>query len=209
MGSDYQLVVYLGAALADVELAKVAREAEPKIEFLRHLPSLISAEAHVIALYERSQPSEPLETADGDQEATLSQRFKAAWTANFATIKKSFDQAASNDEPRGVALTQALSGLRGKAIWLCQGDHSLVGGYARFEGGKLVDQAAPNDMFVSGDGYVEIPTNKLAADLAQPVVLGALYFEASTPEPLPPLIDPHDPERHIPFDRTAFEDSMI
>ncbi|MBP9088347.1 MAG: hypothetical protein KBG15_19660 [Kofleriaceae bacterium] len=108
--------------------------------------------------------------------------------------------AAGKDDGDGLALAGAISHLTGfTAFWLCQCDHSGVGGYARFDRGELVDPPRQDAVVVDGDGYIEVPVSRWSDALGMQVDSKGVFRSTFPDENEPPLRSMLDPRLKIRF----------
>ena len=107
-----------------------------------------------------------------------------------------------------LSLALELSRVVPKAYWVCQGDHSCVGGYARFEHGAMVEQAGDGDVFVDGDDYVDVPERKWRAATGAPITPEEFFFHTFPDGSHPPVRMAAEPSKQIAFDPARFEVSL-
>jgi hypothetical protein len=224
MGFDFQLIAYRGDRLEDEHVATILLENAASVGLFRHGPArgIRLDDLYCVALYEG--PSERTHTIELapvtpaiDRNASLASVLQAAWRQSVAAIKalppKDARPSAETppneaDDGDGLALARALSQLTGTAYWLCQGDHSCVGGYARFDRGALVDPVRHEDIFVDGDGYIDIPASRWSDALRTKANPEALFFATFPDEDGPPLRSTSNPRRKIRFDPEQHEVSL-
>lgn len=123
---------------------------------------------HAMALFEPADHALRIERDDvekaasdaAEQSQSLASIVRAAFRlarGGLVETSANFRAADPPDEwPAGVVVE--LSRVRPGALWAAACDHSLVGGYAHAEGGRLVASA----MVIDGDGYAREPDRALA-----------------------------------------------
>lgn len=220
MGFDFQLIGYEGAPIAEERLARAVREEVGADTFYRHARAPLGrADFHCIAVYEGlggstkglsvSLPSHETLPVDAPLSAVVQAAWKVARQA-FKELPTKHAEAREEDSElsRVARLARTLSLAGAKVLWVSQGDHACVGGFALFERGELVSPASATEIFVDGAGYVDVPRAKwLAASGAGLAPLDA-YVAAFPDNGAPPLRSATDPSEEIPFDPAAFEVSL-
>lgn len=229
MGIDFQFIAYQGKALTDAQVAKLIRDHAPSVSLFRHATTPIDevSDLRCIAIYEGpSDRTHTLSIADVEprmglpDDAPLSAVVQAAWKKTLAELRApkpsnrgdqdEDDDAvdADADEDLGLALARELSRSIGSSFWICQGDHSCVGGYAHFKSGELVDKGGDKDVWVDGDGYIDIPAKKWSKTLKVQLQPEEIFFRAFPDTNDPPLCLSSDPTRHVDFDPAEHEVSL-
>jgi hypothetical protein len=206
MGIDFQYVAYRGT-LGDADLARLLRERVPGATLFRHARSRGTL-PHAFALYapvaDRKPPTLPPEISQTAAQAdrSLSDVAKSAWKIMRDTQPEvSADEVARTPrEARSVAAARALSKLVTQAMWVSIGDHSLTGGFARFAKGKVVEQATPADMWITGDAYREVPAGLWRAAIGAAIGPVEFFVQTFDQDDSPPLREVNDDSRAIAFD---------
>jgi uncharacterized small protein (TIGR04563 family) len=198
MGRDYEFVAYLGPALSDEQVDRLVSDAVPRCEHFRHSlgpsawaddPSAALADLHCIAIYEpvlgrpgRAFPEDKLETMRelaARPDRSLSEVVQGAWTLMRDELARSNTGAVVSDDANPMLeLARRLSAGDREAFWLSRGDHSCVGGYARFRDGTLIEPSSIADVYTATD-YVGGPERQWSTALAASVTLDdivARYF---------------------------------
>lgn len=177
MGIDASLFFYMGPALGIEEWVQPLRAV---LEGRLGTTSLAMAhivdaggeastrEIHAVALFERAEHTLRVEREAVDELArraaepsrSLASVVQAAWKiARAGTVETSESFLAPDppdDWPAQVALE--ISRVRPGALWASVCDHSLIGGYAHAEAGRIVS----SQMLIDGDGYELEPDTALA-----------------------------------------------
>ena len=211
MGVDFQFIAYGGRAQTDAQLADLIRAQVPSVPMFRHAPAPLERhkDLHCVALY-NDATNAPLPDADDatvPPDAPLSSLVQAAWKATLTALR---GDRSSPGNTREVALTvaRALSRVVGVTYWLCQGDHSGVGGYAQFQDGKLVAQAGEDDVWLEGEEYVSVPVAMWSKALGAPLEPETVFFAAFPEEDGPPMCVVAQRGANIPFDPARHEVSF-
>ena len=144
-------------------------------------------------LVTRAHPGHAIGGADGIE--VLEYRLLRVDLAAYARAA----QPKKRGEHSTLQLAREVSRVTGSALWLCRGDHSAVGGFARFERGEIADQAGDGDPYVTDDDYVDVPEAKWRAATRSRLSIAEVFSEAIDNEALC-LLDIDDPEARIAFD---------
>jgi hypothetical protein len=221
VGFDCAVVAYRGSPVRDETLIRLIRERIPDIKVFRHAQNFLDAapNLHCIALYD--QPSggdaalvfseEELERTRNSvpADAPLSAIVQAAWKLARAKALETpvrDSTPAETERDRYVELARELSRLTRTACWAVSADHSCMGAFARYDEGQLVEQATDEGVYVDGEGYIDVPKQKLAAALAfSPLEVDQLFFRAFPDEGGPPMVVLNNGVELVPFDHDEFE----
>ena len=219
MGIDFQFFAYAGAVLPEEALASAIVEHVGIVRLYRHATAALPGrpDFHCVALYEgpgdrKRRLNIPLSTLEAvPHDAPLSALVQAAWKVARQAIREMPAPIESSQEgalSRVAVLARELSRVVGKVYWVSQGDHSCVGGYALFENGRLADPGSEEDIYIDGDGYIDVPQKKWLAATGTDVVPNDAFLQAFPEAPEPPLRLATDLAKTIAFDPAEYEVSL-
>jgi hypothetical protein len=219
MGIDFQFFAYAGAVIPEATLASAIVEHVGIVTLYRHATAALpgSPDFHCVALYEgpgdRTHTLNiPLPTYEAvPHDAPLSALVQAAWKVARQAIREMPAPTKSSQQgplSRVAVLARELSRVVSKVYWVSQGDHSCVGGYALFENGKLADPSSEEDIYIDGDGYIDVPVKKWLAATSTGIAPNDAFFQAFPDASQPPLRLATDLAKTIAFDPAEFEVSL-
>jgi hypothetical protein len=188
VSTDLSFVVYSGEPISQGRLRDLF--AVPGVKAIRHSPHAFEQNLSAVAAY-TAVPQAPV---DDPRRRSSTGGFKVL-RAQAETLPD-----VDGDPPE---LARAVSRLAGTAWWLCLGGHQGKGGFARFDGGEPADDA---NIWITGDGWAELPAQFLAEDLGwfEPVGLEEL-FERAFPKAVVLITERG---QRLPFDAKAWEISL-
>lgn len=208
MGIDASLFFYNGPALGIDEWVRPLRAVlEGRLGTttlaVAHIANAggeaCTREIHAMALFERAEHAlrvkreavDEVARAAAEPSRSLASVVQAAWKiARAGTVEMSESFRAQEPPDQWPAqVVVEISRVRPGALWASACDHSLIGGYAHAEAGRIVS----SQMLIDGDGY------ELEPDAALAQFTG--YAEASV---LASLKGPLDAPLDAPLEGLAF-----
>lgn len=176
MGFDCALLVYRGKRLPDATLLELHKSVA-SITLLRWSTIAVDdVELQCCAIYDVKKPAKAIavEASGTSEERTLSSLVQAAWKQAQAEMP-----ATDFADDRYHPLARVLSTKVGAVCWAMLADHSCMGGFARFEGGELVEPQSEEAIFFEGEDYIDEPMQRLANALGvTPMEVDQMFFAA-------------------------------
>jgi hypothetical protein len=193
MGIDASLFFYRGPALRVDEAVQPLRAVlEGRLGTITLAVAHIAnaaGEIHALALFERAEHALRVERAAIDEAArdaaapsrSLASVVQAAWRVARAGTVETSPSFRAPDPPDAwpELVVLEISRVRPGALWASACDHSLIGGYAHAEAGRIV----ASQMLIDGDGYEREPDAALAQFTGDPTasVLASLEGPLDAP----------------------------